>query len=221
VAAIKSFVASGLLVLVLVPAAARAGHADSPVVKTVPADQAWAQQALLRPTDFGFGWRGGQVRVTKLVGPSCPGFDPKESDLVVTGHANATFQNARAGVQVSVDSQVLETSDAVQTDFARTIRPPLAGCLAHQLRQGPNITAVTVVPLDFPKVGSVSAAYRATFTLKANGSTGKFLSDYLFFANGRLEYSVNVIAPFRFGPQIVPFEADMARMLVKRGTRPE
>jgi hypothetical protein len=217
VVAIKSLVASALLALLLVPAAL----ADSPVVKINSGDQAWATQALLRLNDFGLGWRGGTVRSSKPSGPSCPGFDPKSSDLVVTGHANASFQNARAGVQVSLDSQVLESADAVRSDFARTILPPLAGCLAYQLRQGPNIAAVTVEPLDFPKIGAVSAAYRATITVRLKGRTAKVLSDFLFVGNGRLEYSLNVVAPIRYGPQLVPFEADMARMLVRRGARPE
>ncbi len=184
-------------------------------------DQAWAAQTLLKTGDFGLGWRGGPTRSTRPVGPSCPGFDPKASDLVVTGHANASFENPRAGVQVAVDSQVLETSEAVRTDFARTIRPPLPGCLAYQLRLGPDIAAVTVVRLDFPKIGSVSAAYRATITVRAKGRTAKVLSDFVFFGSGRLEYSLNVVAPARYRPQLVPFEADMARMLLRRGARPE
>jgi len=190
-------------------------------VKIDASDQAWAVQTLLKTGDFGLGWRGGLIRSARPVGPSCPGFDPKASDLVVTGHANASFENPRAGVQVSVDSQVLETIDDVRTDFARTILPPLPGCLAYQLELGRNIAAVTVVRLDFPKIGNVSAAYRATITVRMKGRTAKVLSDFLFFGNGRLEYSLNVVAPARYRPQLVPFEADMARMLLKRGVRPE
>jgi hypothetical protein len=221
VVAIKSLVASTLLALLLIPAAALAGKADSPAFKLDAGDQAWAQQALLRLTDFGFGWRGGMIKSTKPTGPACPGFDPKETDLVVTGHANANFENARVGVQISLDSQVLDTTDGVRADFARTIKPPLPACLAYQLKQDPHVTAATVQPLDFPKVGSISAAYRATITIKTGPKPVKFLSDFLFVANGRLEYSLNVIAPLRYRPQLVPFEADMARMLVKRGARPE
>ena len=152
--AIKSLVASTLLALLLAPAAALAEPADSPALKPDAGDQAWAQQALLKPGDFGVGWQGGIVKSSKPAGPACPGFDPKESDLVVTGHANASFGNKRAGVQVSLDSQVLETVEGVHTDFARTIQPPLAGCLAYQLKQDPSITGVAVEPLDFPKVGT-------------------------------------------------------------------
>ncbi len=206
-----------LLALLLVPAA----MADSPTLRIDAGDQTWAMQTLLKSGDFGLGWRGGMTRSTKPAGPSCPGFDPKASDLVVTGHANARFQNPRAGVQVSLETQVLESVDAVRTDFARTIQPALPGCLAYQLERDPSITAVTVEPLDFPKLGSVTAAYRATITVRVKGRTAKVLSDFVFFGNGRLEYSLRVDASARYSPQLVPFEADMVRMLLRRGARPE
>ena len=215
--AFKSLVASTLTALVLTPLAL----ADDPVLRINAGDQSWAAQTLLRSDDFGLGWRGGRIPSVRPTGPSCPGFDPKASDLVVTGHANASFTNKRAGVQIALDSQVLESAEAVRTDFARTIQPELPGCLAHQLRRGPNISAVTVEPLEFPKLGVVSAAYRATITVKANGRTAKVLSDWVFLGNGRLEYSLNVVAPFPYGPDLVPFEVDMARLLLKRGARPE
>jgi hypothetical protein len=196
--------------------------ADDPTVRIDDADQAWAARALLRSSDFGHGWRGGMTTPTKLEGPSCPGFDPKLSDLVITGHANASFKNPRAGVQVSLDTQVLESPEAVRADFERTIRPPLAECLEHQFRQGPsNFVSVEVEPLDFPRVGSSTAAYRATIVVRTGGRTAKVLSDFVFIGHGRIEYSLNVVAPARYRPQLVPFEADMARILVKRGARPE
>jgi hypothetical protein len=223
VVAIKPLVASTLLALLLASAAVASStaRADNPTLKINADDQAWATQSLLRPGDFGIGWKGGQIPSVKPVGPSCPGFDPKASDLVVTGHANANFEYPRAGVQVSLDSQVLDSVAAVQKDFARTIQPPLAECLAYQLRRGPNITAVTVTTLEFPRIGSNSAAYRALITVKSKGRTAKVISDFVFFSNGRLEYSLNVVAPVGYRRQLVPFEADMARMLVKRGARPE
>jgi len=217
VVAIKSLVASALLALVF----AAAGHADSPTLKIDADDQAWAVAALLRANDFGFGWRGGVTKPVKLKNPGCPGFDPKESDLVITGHANASFDNTRAGVHVALDTQVLENAAAVLKDFARTMQPQLPACLEYQLKQGAGITGVKVEPLDFPKLGSVTAAYRAVITVRSKGGQAKVISDYVFFGNGRLEYSLNVQAPARYRPQLVAFEADMARMLVKRGARSE
>jgi hypothetical protein len=218
VVAIKSLVASALVALVL----ATAALADDPTLRLNPSDQARAARSLLRLSDFGVGWRGGPIEPMTLSGPSCPGFDPKVSDLVITGHANASFRNTRAGVQISLDAQVLESADAVREDFSRTMKPGLAACLEHQFKQGPaSFADVTVERLDFPSVGTVSAAYRATILVRRGGKTAKVLSDFVFFGSGRMEYSLNVVAPIRYKPQLVPFEADIARILVKRSARPE
>jgi hypothetical protein len=200
----------------IVPGSVLAARVDNPRLKIDPADQAWAQQTLLRLDDFGLGWHGGIIKSDRPQGPTCPGFDPKASDLVVTGHANASFTNPSARVQVSLDSQVMQTADAVRADFDRTIQPPLPACLAYQLKQGPRIASVTVVQIPFPKIAPVSAAYRATITVRTNAGTAKVLSDFVFLGDGRVEFSLNVVAPSVFHQQLVPFEADMARMLVKR-----
>lgn len=214
--AIKSLVASALLALLFSAAAL----ADNPTLRIDADDQAWATKSLLRTGDLGLGWRGGVTKSMKPVGPACPGFDPKESDLVVTGHANASFEYRDAGVQLALDSQVLETAAAVRTDFARTIQPPLAECLAYQLRQGPGITAVKVEQIQFPKVGAISAAYRATITVRTKGRMAKVISDFVFFAKGRMEYSLNLVAPAQFVGELVLLEADIAGILVKRSARP-
>jgi hypothetical protein len=216
VVAIKSFVASALLALVFVPSVL----ADAYTVKIDPGDQQWAAHALLTSRDFGLGWRGGQGRPSKPTGVSCPGFDPKASDLVVTGYATASFENVNAGVHVAQDLLVLSNAAAVEKDFTRTIQPPLASCLEYQLKRSPQVSAVKVEALAFPKIGNVTAAYRATVTAKVKNGSVKFIRDFIFFSNGRLELSLTIDAPVRYRQQLVPFEADMARILVKRGARP-
>jgi hypothetical protein len=219
VVAIKSFVApafiSALLALLFTPVVL----ADVYTVKLDPGDQRWAASTLLTPHDFGFGWRGGPTTPEKPTGVSCPGFDPKASDLVVTGYSSASTDNVNAGVHVTQDLLVLSTSAAVQKDFARTIQPPLAACLEYQLERAPQVTAVKVEPLDFPRVGSVTHAYRATVTVKLKGATTKFYRDFVFFGNGRTELSLTVDAPVHLEQQLVPFETEMARILARRAGR--
>jgi hypothetical protein len=218
VVAIKPLVASALVAAVFSGLIFEAtAFADSPTIRIDATDQARASSALLRPTDIGMGWRGGEAKPVKLNGSGCASFDPKVSDLVITGHANASFANAHAGVQVSLDTQVLQSAADVRTDFSRTMQPPLADCLASQLKKGPNITAVKVERIAFPKVGAMTAAYRGTITVKTRTGTAKVISDFVFVGDGRLEYSLNVFAPARYLSQLVRFEADMARIVVKRG----
>jgi hypothetical protein len=212
VVAAKSLVAAPLLALVL----AASALADQPTVRITKADQKRAEAGLLRLGDFGTGWQGGMTAASKLSAPQCPGFNPKESDLVVTGHADARFVLTGQGVTFGQDVQVLRSEAAVRTDFARTIRPELARCLAYQLRKAPNVTHVQVEAIRFPRVGAVSAAYRATLIVKEGGRTIKLYDDYVFFGVGRYEFALNVVAPVAAGDQLVNFESAMARILIKR-----
>jgi hypothetical protein len=210
----KAFVAGVLLALVGAAGAA----ADNPTVRISHADQLKAESALLRLTDFGVGWTGGQRTPSKLTAPQCPGFDPKESDLTVTGHAEARFAYAKGSVVFDQDNQVLESEKAVATDFARVIRPKLKDCLAYELKQSGkgHVVSVSVRELPFPKIGTSSAAYRGTMVVRAGGRKVTFVSDFIFIGQGRLEYSLNIVAPGVLGHELLSFEQSIARMLVKK-----
>jgi hypothetical protein len=210
----KVFIAGILLALVGAATAA----ADDPTVRISHADQVKAESALLQLTDFGVGWTGGKRTPSKLTAPKCPGFDPKESDLTVTGHAEARFTYARGSVVFDQDNQVLKSEKAVATDFARVIRPKLKDCLAYELKQSGKgqVVSVVVRELPFPKVGTSSAAYRGTMVVRAGGRKVTFVSDFIFIGQGRLEYSLNIVAPAVLGSELVSFEQSIARMLVKK-----
>ena len=149
VVAIKSLVASVLLALLFRPRPS--------LQPTTPPSSSIAERpgvgrrgAADASTDFGFGWHGGATKSRSRHGPSCPGFDPKASDLVVTGHANANFENARVGVQIALDSQVLDSAAACRTTSrARSSRrsPPASPTSSGRSarRRG------EVEPLAFPQ----------------------------------------------------------------------
>jgi len=197
---------------------AAAAAADDPTVRITRADQAKATAALLALSDFGVGWSGGSHKPSKLTAPHCPGFDPKESDLTVTGHAEARFSYPKQFIQLSQDNQVLESEKAVRTDFARVIGPKLKDCLAYQLKKSGmgRVLSVDVRELSFPKMGTVSAAYRGTMVLRIGGHNVRFVSDFVFIGVGRLEYSLNVVAPAVLGGELVSFEQSLAQKLVAK-----
>lgn len=203
--------------LVLALACATSALADSPTVRISKDDQAKAEAALLKLKDFGVGWTGGPKTPEKLTSPNCPGFDPKESDLTVSGHAEAHF-TYKATVIFEQDTQVLESPQAVQTDFSRTVQPKLAECLAYQIKKSGNgqVKSVQVKPLNLTKLGSVSAAYRAYVVLRNGTHDAHIVSDFVFFGVGKYEYSINVLAPAPLAGQLTAFEQSMAQMLVKR-----
>jgi hypothetical protein len=195
---------------------ASAALADKPTVRITKADQARAVAALLHRADFGTGWSGGPIKTRSLTAPDCPGFDPKESDLVVTGHADARYVFQKGDVELDQDVQVLASAQAVKTDFARTISPKLGRCLALQLKKLPHVVSTSVSRLSFPQTGTVSAAYRATISVRDGKTKGQLVSDYVFFGAGRLEYEFTVVAPPGARPQLMKFEVGLAQILLKR-----
>ena len=211
--AAKPLLAAALIGLVST-STALAAIVDAPTVRITPADQAKARAALLRTTDFGAGWGGGPIKTSQLSPPNCPGFDPKESDLVVTGHADARYRTT--GIELDQDVQVMKDAAAVQTDFARSISPKLAKCLAYQLGKLKNVVGVRVERLPFPPTGDVSAAYRAEIDLQTPKGRGTLLSDYVFFGQGRVEYEFTLIAPLGARDQLTKFEQGLAQILLRR-----
>jgi hypothetical protein len=214
VAAVKALLATALLTLVC----AAPAFADNPTVRISKGDQAKAVAALLRLRDFGAGWAGGPQKPSKLTAPNCPGYDPKESDLTVTGHAQARFTYSPGGVIFEQDTQVLESQQAVATDFRRTVTSKLPGCLEYELKASGKgeVQTVQVNQLSFPHVGNVTAAYRAYVDVHTAGHQAKIVSDFIFFGVGRLEYTLNIVAPAIEGSQLSAFEQAMVQILVAR-----
>jgi hypothetical protein len=189
---------------------------DAPTVRFTNADQAKASGALLKRVDLGAGWAGGPIPASPLTPPNCPGFSPKESDLLVTGHADARYSFKQAGIELDQDVEVLSSDDSVMKDFARTISPGLGQCIGYQLGKTANVDGVSVSRVAFPKLGAVSAAYRAELNMRTPHGEGKLLTDYVFFGEGRVEYEFTVIAPVGARYQLGQFEAGLAQILLKR-----
>jgi hypothetical protein len=185
-------------------------------VRISSADQAKAAAALLRRSDLGMGWGGGQTQTSSLTPPDSPGFRPKESDLVVTGHADARFQFQQGVVELDQDVEVLASERAVRTDFSRSISPQLATCLAYQLKHISGVVSASVSRIQFPPLGSVSAVYRAELTVKTKHGVARAVIDYVFFGHGRVEYEFTVRAPAETRDQLGRFEVGLAQILLQR-----
>jgi len=212
VVAAKSLVAAALLGLLVTAQSL----GDAPTIRISSADQAKATAALLQRADLGAGWVGGPVKTSPLKHPDCPGFSPKASDLVVTGHADARYVFQQVGVELDQDVEVFSSPEAVQTDFSRTISPGLGRCLEYQLGKLAHVAGVSVTRVPFPPTGSVSAVFRAELTVKTSKGLGRLVSDYVFFGAGRTEYEFTVIAPADSRDQLLRFELGLARILLRR-----
>jgi hypothetical protein len=215
VAGAKPLVAAGVFALA---ASATALAGSTPPFRPNAADQAAARATLLKASDLGAGWTGGVQAAGKPSPPSCPGFAPREDDLPVTGHALAAFQ--KQGVDVESDVEVLRTAAMVRTDFSRTIRPPLARCLAVTFEQqsgsGTTIRVVSSKKVAFPAVAPVTVAYRVTSNVTQGSRTVKIVVDFVFMGKNRTEMTLTVTARSGAERAMTGFEQRLARVLAGR-----
>ena len=85
-------------VCLAVPAVALAADTD-PKKRITAADQAKARSIVLKRTDFAAGWK--KVPASPDSDLVCPGFNPDESDLTLTGEAEADFEHTQGRLFVA------------------------------------------------------------------------------------------------------------------------
>jgi hypothetical protein len=138
-------------------------------------------------------WSGGRERPSNAP-LSCPGFHPKESDLVVNGSAEAAFRSA--GLVFDSTSEVYATPAMAALDWRRAYRPPAsAACLRAQMTKGlpRGVTVRSFGTYALPLHGVESIAYR--LVLVAPGSTVRVLSELVLTRTGRYEIDLSTTAP--------------------------
>jgi hypothetical protein len=183
-----------------------------------PSDQAAARAALLRRGDLGSaGWSGGPVKPDLSSTMSCPGYTPRQSDLVLTGAAEADFRHT--GLDVKSVAQVLRTRSMVARDWRRTVVDPRAlRCLRH--------TVATALPayqrlisfgkLAFPRLARYAAAYRALIAVQTQGQRVLVAVDVVVVGHSRTELTLTVAAPAAAIASLSRAEVRLARVLLAR-----
>jgi hypothetical protein len=216
-------------------AAAQAASANR--VHTNPADQAAAKRGVLRLSDLPAvtSWKAEHVSVGAVAAatpsPSCKGFDPKNSDLITTGHAVSQFSAPGAEVQNQVT--MLSTERMVELDWQRTMVARLGPCLRQAfLRGGGGLHVVSLQKLPFPKVAPHAAAYRLTYGIEVKGRSTVGAADFIVLAGGRFEITFFLVANLGPRSQLASGEAGMTiieralagtvvRRLLKPGPAPK
>jgi hypothetical protein len=201
-------------------AAALAADSTDPKVRITKADEAKAAAAVLRFNDLGPAWSGGATKPTSLKAPICPGNQPNDSDLTITGHAESLLTLESAGLQVDTDAEVFKTPAQVAKLVKRTMGAAITGCLKYNLLRsvGTGATIGATRALTVPKAGDRALAYRVGVAVKPQGSTQavEVFSDYLFVSAGRTQFFVNLIAPASAGGELPALENRIAKLLASR-----
>jgi len=200
---------------------AGAALADKEQIKLTAAGQKAAQAAVISRADIGTapGWTR-KVRKPDLSGGTgCPGFDPKQSDLVLNGAYEVEW--SRPGLDFDSEAQVLQTPAMVRLDWQRTVlAPQVVPCLRTNFRKHASASEkfVSVSRLAFPAVSAYTRAYRVLVDYTQNTRTLRIFVDIVLIGHGHTEISLTTTAALAAGPAVKDAEVRVARLLVARAT---
>ena len=190
-----------LVLCAVVPAVALAADTD-PKRKLTPADQAKARSILLKRTDFAAGWK--KIPPSPDSDLTCPGFNPDESDLTLTGEAESDFEHSQAVRFVGSASEVFATEEEARKSWTRSDKPATARCLGYLFRQGQTdkntkVTIVSAGRMGFPKLAPRTAAFkivaRLAITDSGKTTTVPVTIQLIAFGRGRGDTSMIAITP--------------------------
>jgi hypothetical protein len=194
----RTFSAAGVALLSLL--FAQVALAEDPVSRFTAADQAAAKAVVLKPGDLGAGMKGGVEKNAKAVsGSACLGlWEPRQSDLVITGVARSAFTGS--GVKVSNVVQVYKTERMARLDWERTVvHPGVVPCVKKLLAETtPNLNLVSAKWTRFPRIGRAAARIRiiADVKITADAKPLRIMIDQIAFGRGRTGISFTLWAPY-------------------------
>jgi hypothetical protein len=200
-------------------AIAGVADADQWQVHLTAADQAAARAVVLRRVDLGpaSGWTGTTKKADLSSAPACPGFDPKASDLVVTGAAERDWTHA--GFKLTSQAVVLRTARMADLDWRRGIlAPQFVPCLRKVLSRslGNRVQLVSFRPLSLPGVPARLRAYRLIVDVSSPSGKVRMMDDLVVAMRGRTEITFSAIAPYAIEPLITGADVRLMRLLVAR-----
>jgi hypothetical protein len=200
-------------------AVALADNGNRQNIRFNAADQAAARAAVLRRSDLGSGadWRGGAKKPDLTKAEPCPNYNPKQSDLVLTGIAETQFTQGILAFDSEVE--VLETPRMVQLDWRRSVLAPgVLPCLRSTTTKAlpAGATVVSIKRLPFPHVAPYTAAFRLTTDVHAPSGTVRLFVDLVLFGRGRTESSLTTSAPYSARVPVKTAEIRLAKTLAAR-----
>jgi hypothetical protein len=183
------------------------------------ADQAFAKNAVVLKGDLSkTGWKGGAIKPDLTPGPVCADFNPKQSDLVVTGAAETDWKHAN--LELDTEAQVLQSAVMVEADWNRTVADPKAlPCTVEQIKSTFNSAKakfVSLTRIPFPTVGKHARAFVTRIDIVSNGKTVPIAIEDILITKGRTEISISSTTPGSFVAPVASADVGLAKLLVSR-----
>jgi hypothetical protein len=173
--------AAALLLALGLPALALAGHQE-PKRQISAADERKAASVVLKRADLAAGWKKLPSAPPDTSHVDCPGYQPSEADLVLTGDAESDFEHRDGFPTLYSFSDVYKTPADARRSWARGVKPALAACMAKLMKdsieeeEGVQAKVLSTGRIAFPRYSPLTAAYRAVLrvTVTENGETTTF-----------------------------------------------
>jgi hypothetical protein len=190
-----------VVLCIAVPAVALAADTD-PKKKITAADQAKARSIVLKRSDFAAGWK--KVPPSPDSDATCPGFNPDESDLTLTGEAETNFEHTNGLLSVASFSEVYATKEDALKSWTRSDKPATARCIGYFFREGATdkntkVKIVSAGRMAFPKLAPRTTAFKVVtrVTITQQGKTGTLPITIQFIAvgQGRGDTAMLAISP--------------------------
>lgn len=181
----------GVSIVIAVLVLCGAAFANNYMYARTTADDAKAAGGLVKGGDFPvqFKLTGGRVKPDETAdNESCNGYRPKESDLVVTGDAEARFQDSNRSVVVDSQIEILKTSAMAATDVKRTLPMLTKSCQLQEAKQD-HVQLVTFIPMG-PARCSCDFSRTMLFEIKTSKATLNHLLLVTGMRKGRAEATV-------------------------------
>ena len=217
-AAARAARATGFIFASSLLLAASALAAERIPFKATAADQAAAKAAVIQRTDLTGPWTGGAIKPQFDSDTGCPDWKPKQSDLLITGAAAATYTTP--GLQITSEVDMLQSTKMVVLDWQRTATNPRAfGCMQKKLVKAinsPQRTLVSFSKLPFPRLTAQTMAFRALIDVKTNGTTQRVVYGFIGIGKGRQEVSLQTTVSYANRAQGKAIEVGLARIVVAR-----
>jgi hypothetical protein len=209
-----------ILAAVLLGSAGIALAAGGEQIKLNAADQAAARAAVIRRADLGTasGWTGGPAKPNLSPAPTCPNFHPKQSDLVLTGAAEADFRNT-SGLEFDSEVQVFGTARMVTLDWQRTVLSPNAiPCLRSHIVKGlgSGSKLVSFTRIVLPRLATYTTGFRVVIDVTSKKGTTSVMLEPVLIGTGRTEITLTAIAPTSAQASVSAAAVRLARLLVLR-----
>jgi hypothetical protein len=156
-----------LLAALVLPAAALAADTD-PQKRPTAADKRKAASIVLKRADFVAGWKRAPVSSDSDGEFSCPGYDPDQSDLVLTGEAEAEFNGPQGIPSVYSVANVYRTRREATAAWTRSDKPGLVPCIAKTMKaefakSGGKVSITKQGRVAFPRYAPRTLALRFAF----------------------------------------------------------